>query len=620
MRMWNRSQTSKKVLLILYSLLLFLVVLCFLRLDSRYHDSPAFLISGSDGETILRFPGYDLELSGIDRKGCTCFFLPAFVSLTDIDQSLSEYRLYLPDGSLLKKPLLEQPIDVMVDTGSTEYIPWKIAFYRSENICSVFLDINADDPALITKEKYEDSSVNVVTPEGHYILKNEPVLVKGHGNSTWDIDKNPYEMKFSYEIPIGNMQASNKWVLLANVYDGTKMADKLAFDTSAAIGMEYSIESDWVDLYAGRTYLGNYLLCKEPDIGRDALDIADLEAINDPFWDPEAVFSESDMKGFLYQDPPAYVSGGYLIEKNRPTLYEEKKCGFQTENDCFTIKSPNNASYEDVDYIASFTGSVDSSIRGDSSGQLSMIDISTFTRRFLIEDLFFNSDAMCSSYFFYKKPDQDRLYAGPVWDHDRSLGFGNVEFFMDPSNSVLDIGTWNSYADAQAPLDWDLLLYDNDEYRSYLIKVFSENLPVFKELIEERIDSDYHRIEKSLKMDYILWGMENCKYRTAYNNIRFIKYYLSKRLDHMCDIWNVDSDLHYEISDGSEHRITFILPDGNNLQIMADDGSFLSPEELPAHDTEIKMGWFYSGTENPYSRFIPIWEDTALELRPLPTD
>ena len=88
----------------------------------------------------------------------------------------------------------------------------------------------------------------------------------------------------------------------------------------------------------------------------------------------------------------------------------------------------------------------------------------------------------------------------------------------------------------------------------------------------------------------------------------------------MCDIWNVDSDLHYEISDGSEHRITFILPDGNNLQIMADDGSFLSPEELPAHDTEIKMGWFYSGTENPYSRFIPIWEDTALELRPLPTD
>lgn len=605
----------KRVILFSYSSLLIIFVVCFWGLNGRQTPSTGYLVSGSSEVPRLFIPEYDLNISGVDRKGCTYFFLPSYVSLTNLDQSLSDYKLYLPDGTLLRTPALNICIDVVVDTGDGTPVSWQVAFYKSENLNTVFLKSDSGVLDTVTKDTYISVSVCVINAKGDELIDNKPALIKGHGNSTWNIDKNPYELKFPYDVSLCDMRASNKWLLLANSYDSTKMANKLAYDTSEAIGMEYSIESDWVDVYADNSYLGNYLLCKEPDIGNDGLDIGNLEALNTQYWNPNNTFRTEKMHGYIYQTTPAVISGGYLIEKVRPTLYEEKKCGFTTGNDCFSIKSPNNASYEEVDYIRSFTVSVDSTITGRKDDQLSMIDRYSFSRRFLVEELFFNSDSMCSSYYFYKKPGQDRLFAGPIWDHDRALGFDNVDFFLDYNNSIRSIETYNYYDNTQKPLSWDTLLYENRAYRSYLIGVFRENIPVFRELIDDRIDAEYMRIESSLKMDRILWGTERSKYKSAYNNARFIKFYLSKRLEYLCNIWDIDEDFTSCISDGSTHTISFILPDGNNIRLQADDGSQLSLNDLPDYDHEIYQGWYYTQTGYPFSHFIPVFEDTDLELR-----
>lgn len=605
----------KNTLVLSCSVLLFFICLLPFCLEKMQTAPPAYLISDPSTGNHLYIKEYGLDLTGVDRKGCTYFFLPAFVSLDRLDQSLSSRHILFSDGSILDSPHIGEPMDVLVDTGEGEYVPWQIAFLRSENLCTVFLDIDEAGLEKISKEQYLNIGLDIVDAKGYKLMDDAPVLIKGHGNSTWDTEKKPYELKFPDKISLCGLKASNKWLMLANIYDGTKMANKLAFDTADAIGMEYTTDSDWVDVYAKGSYLGNYLLCKEPDIGGDSLNIGNIETVNEPHWDPSRHFETETMKGFVYDPPVPVLSGGYLIDRTRSILYDEKKCGFLIDGtDYFTIKSPNNVSYEQADYIRSFTDRVDASIKGKNEDQLSMIDVPSFTRRFLIEELFFNADTMFSSYYFYKKPGQDKLYAGPVWDYDRSLGFNNRDFFLDTGNTILDNSSYFSYSDSYTSLDWDGLLCANKAYRASLEKTFRDSLPAFRELVYSRIDACYKRIEKSMEMDYILWDSPWSKYEDPYNSIRFTKYFLANRLDHLCDVYNSDADFSIDISDDTTHTVTFCMPDGSRTRISKKDGTLLSSDEIPEYDEDIYLGWYYYGTQDPYSTLLPVLEDVELEL------
>ena len=176
------------------------------------------------------------------------------------------------------------------------------------------------------------------------------------------------------------MNASDKWSLIANYFDDTKLLDKLAMDLSGEIGMEYYIRSDWVDLYINDEYVGNYLLTREPDISSEGLDIGNLEKLND-------------------------------------LHYEERNCGFSSGSYYFTMKSPNNASMDEIRYIQSFVKTADESIH-DGGDKTHYIDPDSFIRRYLVNTFFNDDDTNIASYFFYKKRGGDVLYAGPCWDYD----------------------------------------------------------------------------------------------------------------------------------------------------------------------------------------------------------
>ena len=117
-------------------------------------------------------------------------------------------------------------------------------------------------------------------------------------------------------------------------------------------------------------------------------------------------------------------------------------------------------------------------------------------------------------------------------------------------------------------------------------------------------------------MDYILWGTEWCKYKVPFNNARFARFFLSKRLDHLCDVWNLDAGLFSDLSDGTTHTVTFRQSDGNITTITVRDGDLLSPDRSPYYDKEVYAGWCYEGTDTYFSFYLPIFEDISLELLP----
>ncbi|MBR1523717.1 MAG: CotH kinase family protein [Lachnospiraceae bacterium] len=472
----------------------------------------------------------------------------------------------------------------------------------------------------IDHDMYSDTSISLISPAGKTTYVESNAQIKGRGNATWRGEKKPYELKLPQKSGLCGMSASKKWALIANYFEPTKMYNKLAFDVSSDIGMEYAIESDWVDLYANGEYLGNYLLCREPNIGSSDLDIGSLESMNDPYFASAVPYEDTNMKGFIYENAAQPEAGGYLIEKNTDSYYGHKNCGFKTLYNYFTIKSPNNASMDQVKYISDFVNMVDNAIRSNNTDKLSYVDNASFVRRFLVEELFFNDDAFVASYYFYKKPDDNSLYAGPVWDYDGAVG-EEGGMYADYTRSILDQQHIILEEDMEFrnPLDWDVILYEDDDYRDYLVKVFTDNLPVFTDLVKNRIDNYYEKIEASLRMDYAIWrrGWGAGHYEIPYNNVRYAKFFLAQRIAYLCRKWGVSDPMaDYDLSDGSSHILTMVMPDGTDTSITVSDGTQIYPDSMPSYDESAYLGWYYLGSDEPFSFFIPIYEDTTLELAP----
>ena len=310
-----------------------------------------------------------------------------------------------------------------------------------------------------------------------------------------------------------------------------------------------------------------------------------------------------------------------MIEKNTEKYYKNKKCGFKIAQYPFTIKSPNNASREQIEYIAEIFDHTNAVLTNDIKNRKEVIDEYSFARRFLIEELFFNYDAFTTSYFFYKKTGSNKIYAGPCWDYDIAMGGKGGEFLNYNEtilNNIYRLGgdKENVYV-GRYPLEWDNLLYEDEDYTSYIVQVFKENQTVINSLLDYRIDSYYERIKASINMDNIVWGGTHAGYYDSpHNNIRYIKFFLFKRTEYLCKKWGIENPNSYVCSDGTEHLITLQWPDNNTTKMIVIDGEQIKNENLPLYSTEIYKGWCYKKTGEEFSYYLPIFEDVTLQLFP----
>lgn len=519
------------------------------------------------------------------------FFLPAFcksdvISLNSVDRNNIMSLNNMPVRSGSKLEWQEENIYQLEIQSENVVADYDIIFLRSENLPAVFIDTDSGSMEYLhqNKDNEEKGNINIITANGNVEYRGRLAKISGRGNSTWDKEKKPYSIELKEEKPLLEMESGDKWCLLTGWYEGAKLNTKIGFDMAEAIGLA-GPQCTWIDLYLNGEYAGLYYLAEPVSVVKKYAEIS---------------------------------GGGYLIEKDFSSYRSDDEPGFVTSrgND-FTINSPKHASDNQVTSISRYVQQIDDMISNGNIEYREYIDLSSFARKFIVDEIALSHDVNATSMYYYKEKDDDLIYAGPVWDFDNAFGESNsgwtdghwVDYEWSAIYSVRDGGE----------LDWYAKLYEDDWFRTRIIEAYTELLPYMKEILEVKIDEYADRIEKSVQLDRIRWQNVSISqgspghFLDFDNNVRYLKFFLANRLNYLNRRWNVSyQDFLLPESVGS-HEVFFFL-DGEIIETREiRDGQTL--EVLPDLDEDIYLGWYYSYNDEKYRVHLPVYEDTSFYAR-----
>ena len=596
-------------------LLLFIavVILCFSAQNQKktvwmYYegDSLKLCLKDNVGEEVI-VPWYN------SRDAVCYFFLPSYVK---------NEKVYLQDNNI------EIDENVKTDKNSFEWQEeniyrvsvcsegegreYEVRFMKSENLPAVFVNTESGNMDYIheNKENEEAGAIKVVNASGAAEYRGNINAISGRGNSTWYYDKKPYAIELANATSLCGMDKGKRWNLLALWEESSRINSKIVYDIATELGMQYSVQGEWVDLFINGSYEGLYLLTETVSVGEGRVEIEDLEEKNkrnNPLID-EAAWSEKDgIKGYDLADG-VDVSGGYIIEKKWSAFYEFERTGFITErNHCFSVKAPKHASVEQVKYISDFCQKVEDAI---ASGKYEeYIDVESFVNKFLVEEISLNYDANIGSTFFYKDADEEVIYAGPVWDYDGTFGTKNEDYL---EGKYID-HTWTTLTprlENGDVISWFNDLYEDENFYRMVCERYAELLPFLQDIVDNRIEEYAAWIKESEEMNRVRWSQNSVGYYTQYdNNLKYIKYFMINRLKYLCERWNVPYS-GTEVENNSEmHQIILKKDDAILETICIEDGAFLT--ELPELDKDLYKGWYFESA-GMYREQIPIYEDVIL--------
>ena len=602
--------------LIVSSIILLSILLLLILHNTLQHNLTLFMENDGSLSVLI---DEETIITSFEKEDATYFFLPSYVNMNTVKMDEEGDTEFYINGVRTKhlQIVWNTPVTIMVKREEETIQEEKsMIFMKSANLHTMFFDLEEGELESINHDTYVFTDVKVYDEVGNQQFAGESERIKTHGNTTLQHDKKPYILKLQEKEALCGMGAGKNWILLANAREGTKIANKLILDMADAVGLGYTSEAAWTDVYINGEYRGNYLLCQKIDVASNSVDIYDLDKQNKSGNDVDNAdtFADDMEKGYLLGEEPRDITGGYLLEKDLPDYYGAETCGFTTQQGMtFTITSPKKASQEEVGYISDYIQNIETLIANGDDVCFDYIDQNSFTKRFLIEEMSFNYDTGITSYYFYKKADDDTLYAGPMWDFDNIFGEAN-SIYVEYEVSELDERDYHD--SGEGVLNWDADLYNKfPQYKEKMISTYKDTiLPYIHYLLEEGIDDYADIIRDSVAMDMIKYDYgenEAGHYQSFENNIRYTKYFLGNRMNFLNDRWNIEDEPYRFQSIDTVHTVYFMYED-HTVEYHVPDGQTLTDEELPEYDTELYSGWKYARDHFFSHDKLPILEDTIL--------
>ena len=390
----------------------------------------------------------------------------------------------------------------------------KISYYQPTNLPLVVINTqNNLEP--LDKENKVNCKIYII--DKNEINTEGNAGIKLRGNSSKRFDKKPYHIKFEEKKEVLDFPSiSKKFNLVNNCVDKSLIRNLLAFEISKLFEMSYTVTCKPVDVILNGDYRGTYNLCEHIEVSEDKVNIEKMD--NSMTEEPE-------------------ISGGYFFELDGYASVEKNKF-YSLKNNPFTIKYPKlkNINNYQKNYIRNEFSMFESLLY---YGDYNKLDLDSFCKYLLIEELTGNPDEVFSINF-YKKRDNPVFYFGPVWDFD--LAFDNDIRVYPTNNESNFIFKYGSQTGRSRNLFEYILnittvrerVFDKWLYYGY-IKLDQGNILI------DLIDNLTELINESQKLNYMRWDfLLNDSFRLQENErtsfekeIIFVKEYIIERINWM---------------------------------------------------------------------------------------
>ncbi len=269
---------------------------------------------------------------------------------------------------------------------------------------------------ITSREVYVAGSWRLLDPDSA-VLKEGTLDIRGRGNSTWGMPKKPYRVRLTTAAELLGMPANRHWALLANYADKTLLRNDLVFDLGRRMGWSYVPRSQFVHLRLNGQYDGVYQLTEHIRLDANRVNVPELKVAD---------------------TSAAAVSGGYLLEvdelRGEDFCWDTPRAGMPVcAKSPETLRQPGWEQHQA--YITGYFRALEDALfcpdfTSPTTGYAAYIDVPSAVDYLLLNELVKNVDGNMRRSTYFTKPRGGKLYFGPLWDYDITLGnvnYGNAD-------------------------------------------------------------------------------------------------------------------------------------------------------------------------------------------------
>lgn len=511
-----------------------------------------------------------------NRDGAYFMFLPSYADLSETTLWFDGKAAISIDGQPMRNGMdcssfqLDKPYELLCTMQGRKFRT-TLTFLQSGNIPAMYIDTLSGNMDYVhaSKENQEPGNMRLYRNNGELASAIQIESISGRGNSTWDKEKKPYNLSLAHDADLLNMGASQKWILLANSRDSSNLRNKIVYDFAQKIGMDYSPQCQWIDLYLNGEYVGLYLLSTRNEIHPQRIAISQTNSF--------LVSMELQWRLEIQRIP---------FVKTNCSSWLAFRIQDSTINETIlreTLQSMENAILAE-DGIDPVTGKY----------YQELIDVDSWAARYLIDEVFSNYDGGSLSQFFYFDGDSgsDKVYAGPVWDMDNCLSWGGY------LPNAIWAGRPHLWDSTDKPLFYSL--WQKEDFRQRVLALYRQKfLPALADLLNSGIQEYVDTSHKAAYLNSVRWDMGD-----AAENAAYIHSYIEKRIDFLnAYYWGDTPYCIVQISNPDAIWSCYAVPYGGYLE-----------QYIEYADTESGryLGYYTLDTDEPFDPSMPIYSDVMI--------
>ena len=400
-------------------------------------------------------------------------------------------------------------------------LPVCAQYVQKTDLPTIYLE-TFDGNGIYSKDVYEYCRLHYVDETGT-VTSYDSVSIRGRGNSTWNLSKKPYKLKFlNKEKFLGKGYAkAKKWTLLANAGDKTMIRNAVTSALGEFTSLKFNPAYKFVDMVLNNEYIGTYQISDQVDVRPHRVNITEQ---------PYPISDTTDITGGYLLEVDGFKDGNYFISNNKApiTIHYPEQDEIDSKQTAY-IRNYINNTFEPSLFSEDFT---DAEI-----GYRAFVDTTSLIYWYLCTEISANIDGFWSTYCYKEQGDQ-RLFWGPLWDYD--IAYNNdhrVQNDMRLQSSVNSLMADIAYSGSKV---WVTRMWEDPWFQKTVYTRYKELLDSgLVNYMQLQVDSLSDLLSQSQQLNYAKWGINRKMYHevvlySSYNQyISDLKNFITEHCEYL---------------------------------------------------------------------------------------